>query len=585
MKSLSIRTKLLGTIVALVVVNGVFAASFFPAQQRRLQVESFGQEVYSMAQTVALGISIGMETGDLSGVQKSMEFARANSDVRFVYLESDGEKLASFPQDLVLGDELLATDTLVVRDAGVESEALTGKVYVGASTARMAASQRRSLLVAVGVALSLVALGVVAALWLAGLIVRPIQKAVKQIHALADGRLEELPETDRQDEVGQMSRALNRTIVGIRGALEADQVNWDEIPEQRRREARLQAAEAERVERERGEAQANQRKVDAILSVVELASQGDLTGSMEIAGEGAVDQVAGGLNQLLINLRSSIAQVSSSATTLSSASGEISGVTDRIGRESSETRNRAREASGAATLVSDSVRSVSAATEEMTVSVKEIARSAAHAAEVARNAVAVANRTNAGMEALGVSSVQIGSVVEVIASIAEKTNLLALNATIEAARAGDAGKGFAVVATEVKELAAQSAKAAQEIADKVTAIQADSAAAVESLRDISRIITEIDHIQETIAAAVEEQTATTQEIGRNLAEAAGASEQITSTIETVAVSAESTSEGVTHALESLSKLERMAVDLGELVGRFRFVVDEGAGRAPLARAG
>ena len=142
-----------------------------------------------------------------------------------------------------------------------------------------------------------------------------------------------------------------------------------------------------------------------------------------------------------------------------------------------------------------------------------------------------------------------------------------------------------MVATEVKELAAQSAKAAQEIADKVTAIQADSAAAVESLRDISRIITEIDHIQETIAAAVEEQTATTQEIGRNLAEAAGASEQITSTIETVAVSAESTSEGVTHALESLSKLERMAVDLGELVGRFRFVVDEGAGRAPLARAG
>jgi methyl-accepting chemotaxis protein len=187
-------------------------------------------------------------------------------------------------------------------------------------------------------------------------------------------------------------------------------------------------------------------------------------------------------------------------------------VTDRIGRESSETPNRAREASYAATLVSDSVRSVSAATEVMTVSVAEIARGAAHAAEVARNAVAVANRTNGGMEALGVSSVQIVSVVEV--------------------------------------------------------------------EDISRIITEIDEIQTTIAAAVEEQTATTQEIGRNLAEAAGASEPITSTIETVAVSAKNTSEGVGQALVSLSKLEHMDVELGELVGRFLFVVDPDGKETP-----
>lgn len=585
MKALSIRTKLLSAILAIAVVNGLFAAFFFPAQQRRLLVASFGEEVSSLAQTVALGISIGMETGDLSGVQKSMEFARANPDVRFVFLESDGEKLASFPQDMVLDDEIFAVDTLAVESAAIETEALTGKVYVGASTARMAANQRRSLLVALGVAVGLVALGVAAALWLAGLIVRPIQEAVGQINALADGRLEEVPETDRQDEVGQMARALNRAIIGIRGALEADQVDWDEITEQRRREARLQAAEAERVERERHEAQSNQRKVDAILGAVELASQGDLTASTELDGDGAVDQVAGGLNRLLDNLRTSIAQVSTSASTLSGASGDLSGVTDRIGRESADTRNQAREASDAATLMSESVRSVSAATEEMTVSVKEIARSAAHAAEVARNGVAVANRTNAGMEALGQSSVQIGSVVEVIASIAEKTNLLALNATIEAARAGDAGKGFAVVATEVKELASQSARAAQEIAEKVTTIQTDSTAAVEALKDISRIITEIDEIQATIAAAVEEQTATTQEIGRNLADAAGASEQITSTIESVAVSAENTSDGVAQALESLSKLERMAVELGELVGRFRFVADRPDEDAPLARAG
>src|SRR5207302_9996194 len=135
------------------------------------------------------------------------------------------------------------------------------------------------------------------------------------------------------------------------------------------------------------------------------------------------------------------------------------------------------------------------------------------------NAVQTAHSADVNVGKLGVSSAEIGEVIKVITSIAQQTNLLALNATIEAARAGEAGKGFAVVANEVKELAKQTAKATDDISRKITAIQADTKGAVEAIGQIGQIIDQINDIQNTIATAVEEQTAVTGEISRNVAEA------------------------------------------------------------------
>ena len=204
----------------------------------------------------------------------------------------------------------------------------------------------------------------------------------------------------------------------------------------------------------------------------------------------------------------------------------------------------------------------------MLASIREIARNANEAATITGRAVSMAENTNQTIKKLGESSIEIGNVIKVITSIAQQTNLLALNATIEAARAGEAGKGFAVVANEVKELAKQTAKATEEIGGKIEAIQTDTKLSVEAIGEISFIITQINGISHGIAAAVEQQTATTNEMGRNVAEAANGSAEITNNISGVATAAQSTSAGAADAQRSALALGDMATQLRSLVSKF-----------------
>src|SRR4029453_498474 len=185
-----------------------------------------------------------------------------------------------------------------------------------------------------------------------------------------------------------------------------------------------------------------------------------------------------------------------------------------------ETTAQANVVSAASEQVSRNVQTVATGTEEMSASIREIAKNANEAARVATNAVRVAESTNITVAKLGESSADIGKGIKVVTSIAQQTNLLALNATIEAARAGEAGKGFAVVANEVKELAKETAKATEDIGQKIGAIQRDSGDAGKALSEIRPIVGQVDQLSTTIAGAVEEQTATTSEMGRNVAEAA-----------------------------------------------------------------
>jgi methyl-accepting chemotaxis protein len=317
------------------------------------------------------------------------------------------------------------------------------------------------------------------------------------------------------------------------------------------------------------------------VEALDRVAGGDLTQRLEISGEDEVGQAGAATNRMVERTAAALRAIGANAKTLAGSSERLSEVSQSMGASAEETSAQSGAASAAAEQVSANVNTVAAAAEEMSSSIREIAGSATEAARVATTAVNVAESTNATVSKLGASSAEIGEVIKVITSIAEQTNLLALNATIEAARAGEAGKGFAVVANEVKELAKQTAEATEDIAGKVTAIQTDARAATDAIGEITQVIAQINDIQTTIASAVEEQTATTNEIGRNVTEAARGASEIAGNVSGVAQAAQETAEGASDTLRAASELARMADELTRLVEQFRLEDTVAAVYAPV----
>ena len=310
--------------------------------------------------------------------------------------------------------------------------------------------------------------------------------------------------------------------------------------------------------------------VDSMLEVVAAAAQGDLTREIAVRGSDTVGQMGEGLNKLFTDLRSSIGSIGQAATALGSSSEELASVSQEMSANAEETSTQATVVSAASEQVSRNLQTVATGTEEMSASIREIAKSVNEAARVATAAVKMTESTNHTVAKLGESSAEIGKVIKVITSIAQQTNLLALNATIEAARAGEAGKGFAVVANEVKELAKQTATATEDISQKIDAIQADTKSAVGAIGEISKIIDQINDISSTIASAVEEQTVTTNEITRNVTDAAKGGSEIAQNITGVAKAAQDTSRGASQTQESARELSVVASELQQLVSQFRY---------------
>ncbi len=319
--------------------------------------------------------------------------------------------------------------------------------------------------------------------------------------------------------------------------------------------------------------------------VLDRLAQRDLTTEMRGAYAGDHARIKDAMNKAIGEVSRALGTIGEHARTLAAHAEQLSVVSGHMGTAAERTNTQASTASAASEQVSQNIATVATGTEEMSASIREIAANAAEAARVAVDAREDAAVTNRLVITLGESTAEIGEVLKLITTIAQQTNLLALNATIEAARAGEAGKGFAVVASEVKELAKQTARSTDEIAAKIATVQESARAAVDAMARIGKTVTRISDIQGTIASAVEEQTATTNEMNRNVTEAAKGAMEIAASVSALAQAAQETTTGAQQTRDAAEELTRMAAGLTDLVAQFRLATiapaTAGAGPPPL----
>ncbi|WP_321495986.1 methyl-accepting chemotaxis protein [uncultured Desulfobacter sp.] len=333
-----------------------------------------------------------------------------------------------------------------------------------------------------------------------------------------------------------------------------------------------------------------------IANVANLIAAGDLTYKFATTGK-PLTGVYASMQQMTDNLKHMFQDIAQGIETLTASSTELSAVSNQMTSGAENSSQKANNVSSAAEEMATAMNSVAAATEqtsanlqmivaaaeEMTATINEIASNTAKGSQTTTQAVEKAEHISRKVDALGRAAAEISKVTEAISDISEQTNLLALNATIEAARAGEAGKGFAVVAGEIKELAKQTAQATEEIGVKIGEVQSTTTESVDAIKAIVEIIDDINSIVSSVATAIEEQSATTQEISNNVSQAAiGVQEvnenvnqtstvaaDVTADVHQVSQAADEISAGSVHINESALELSKLAENLNELVSRFK----------------
>ncbi len=426
------------------------------------------------------------------------------------------------------------------------------------------------LVVAVGVALR-------------AMLIKPLANLTVAAESVSQNKFDIDIDTSSRDEVGRLAKALEvfrqNALEKIRlqeqqekaSKIQREQAAENQRMGSKRREAeeRLRQEQIDVAARESEQARELQLRADQLLQIVDAAASGDLSQRLSLKGDDIIGQIAAQLDTLFERLRGSLGSIDGSAIALGKASNTLTTISSDMSGNAEETSSRAALVTEAASNISGGVENVAVAVDQMRLTIKGIADNAVQATTVATEAATITESTNEVVKNLANSSTGIGEVIKVITSIAEQTNLLALNATIEAARAGDAGKGFAVVANEVKELAKETAKATQEISERIAAIQSDSHSVTDSIGGISQIIGRINELQSVIAGSVDEQANATAEISRSVVEAARGSGDITGSITAVAKAAKGTLENAQNAQNAAFELDEMAARINAQLTQFK----------------
>ncbi|HET9654212.1 MAG TPA: methyl-accepting chemotaxis protein [Kineosporiaceae bacterium] len=311
------------------------------------------------------------------------------------------------------------------------------------------------------------------------------------------------------------------------------------------------------------------RRTAAVLETLDRMANGDLSGTAQAEGSDEIAAMASALNSGLSSVRGAIDQVKHSASQLADSAAGLSHSADETNASVRRSADAVDVLASSAEQVTATVGTVASSTEELSSSIREISANAQEAARVVGQAVGVVESTNATIAQLGNSSEEIGNVIQVIQSIAAQTSLLALNATIEAARAGEAGRGFAVVAGEVKDLARETAEATDSVISRVQAIQQDTEGAIRAIAEIGDIMQQVNHFQSSIAAAVEEQSVTTDSMSGGIIDVLRVVKEIGDTLQEVSSEAQASAHAVAETKDLAAQVTGMGDQLRGAVSTFR----------------
>ena len=532
LQRLSLQNKI--RFVAVIVLSFVSLAIilYFPYQQQRVLQGELTQKSRSFAETVHLGITIGLASGDMTAIPKVLDFAKNDPAVSFVVVMSEGQVFAAYPKGFTLSPDFERNNQYILARKTLETDVVKGDVIVGCSTEAMNSSVWTARGIAIVVGIVALLFGLLGAQYLAREVARPIRHLRDASQRVMTGDLSVHVTTETTDEIGDLAEAFNAMVAAMKFS-------------------------TERLEKEK---QSLSESVKVILEQMRRLSAGDLTAYLPVEGDAEANddiaQLCEGFNETVRNIHGLLTQVIDAVNTTVNVSSQLS--------------SNAEEVSAAMESQSAQTRRISSAMGSITDQMRMNADNANQATTLAKQSRSFAEKGNATMDDLmqalrenNEASRNIIKIIKVIDEIAFQTNLLALNAAVEAARAGRHGKGFAVVAEEVRNLALRSAKAARETNTLIEAAvqKAEHGIAVAndtntSLRDIQSASHKVaDIITEIASSASGVQLSSANEVAERLNE--------------INVVSTQTFQSVNYIAQAAVRLTELTDNLQFLVGRFK----------------